>query len=66
MLITAIHNAGLAALSYTPNRMGFSNRIPVRLENEWPSLMLVVKYPVDGAMVSEIGKKTSDEIATFI
>ena len=66
MLIAAIHNAGLAALPYTPSRMGFLNRILGRPENEWPTLLLVVGYPAEGAMVPEIGKKTLDEIATFI
>ena len=66
MLIAAIHNAGLAALPYTPSRMGFLNRILGRPENEWPSLVLVVGYPADGAMVPEIDRKTLDEITTFI
>jgi nitroreductase len=66
MLITAIHNAGLAALPYTPSRMGFLSQILGRPENEWPSLVLVVGYPAEKTMVPEIGKKTLDEIATFI
>ncbi len=66
ILIAAIHNAGLAALPYTPSRMGFLNRILGRPENEWPSLVLVVGYPAEGAMVPEIGKKTLDETPTFI
>ncbi len=66
MLIAAIHNAGLAALPYTPSRMGFLNRILGRPENEWPSLVLVVGYPAKGAMVPEIGKKTLDETTTFL
>ena len=66
MLIAAIHNAGLAALPYTPSRMGFLSRILGRPENEWPSVVLVVGYPAEGAMVPEIGKKTLDETTTFI
>jgi nitroreductase len=66
MLIAAVHNAGLAALPYTPSRMGFLSRILGRPENEWPALVLVVGYPEDGTMVPDIGKKTLDEIATFI
>ena len=66
MLIAAIHNAGLAALPYTPSRMGFLNQILGRPENEWPSLVLVVGYPADGAMVPEIGKKKLDETTSFI
>jgi len=66
MLIAAIHNAGLAALPYTPSRMGFLNHILGRPKNEWPFLVLVVGYPADGAMVPEISKKTLDETTTFI
>jgi hypothetical protein len=46
--------------------MGFLNHILGRPENEWPTLVLVVGYPAEEAMVPEIGKKTLDEIATFI
>ena len=66
MLIAAIHNAGLAALTYTPSRMGFLNRILGRPENEWPSLVVVIGYPAEGTMVPEIEKKTLREISTFI
>lgn len=66
MLIAAIHNAGLAALPYTPSRMGFLNQLLGRPENERPCLVLVVGYPAKGAMVPDIGKKTLDEITTFI
>ncbi|MGD8499174.1 MAG: nitroreductase family protein [Phycisphaerales bacterium] len=66
MLIAAIHNAGLAALPYTPGRMGFLSRILVRPENERPALVLVVGYPAEGAMVPDISKKTLDETTTFI
>jgi nitroreductase len=66
MLIAATHNAGLAALTYTPSRMGFLNRILGRPENEWPFLVLVIGYPAEGTMVPEIEKKTLREISTFI
>jgi hypothetical protein len=46
--------------------MGFLNGILGRPENEWPFLVLVVGYPAKGTMLPEIGKKTLDEIATFI
>ena len=66
MLITAIHNAGLAALPYTPSRTGFLNRILGRPKNERPFLVLVVGYPAEQAMVPEIGKKSLEEITTFV
>jgi len=66
MLITAIHNAGLASLTHTPSPMGFLNEILGRPANEKPFLILVVGYPAEKAMVPDIGKKPLDEIATFI
>lgn len=66
MLIAAIHNAGLVALPYTPSRMGFLSRVLRRTKNERPFLVLVVGYPAEGAVVPEIGKKSLEEIATFV
>jgi len=66
MLITAIHNAGLASLTHTPSPMGFLNRILKRPANERPFLVLVVGYPAEGTTVPNISKKSLDEIATFI
>ncbi len=66
ILIAAIHNAGLVSLPYTPSRMGFLNRILNRPENERASLVLVVGYPAEGAMVPDLSKKTLDETTTFV
>mgnify|MGYP000448032953 CR=1 FL=1 len=66
MLITAIHNAGLASLTHTPSPMGFLNEILDRPENERPFLLLVVGYPQDDVEVPDITKKSLDEIASFI
>ena len=66
MLITAIHHAGLVSLTHTPSPMGFLNRILGRPGNERPFLLLVVGYPADDASVPVIGKKSLDEIATFM
>lgn len=66
MLITAVHNAGLASLTHTPSPMGFLNRILRRPDNEKPFLLLVVGYPAEDAVVPEIGKKSFAEVATFI
>ena len=65
MLITAIHNAGLASLTHTPSPMGFLNDILDRPDNERPFLLLVVGYPKEDATVPDITKKPLDEIATF-
>ncbi len=66
MLITAIHNAGLASLTHTPSPMGFLNKILKRPSNERPFLVLVVGYPEEGTTVPDIDKKSLDEISTFI
>jgi nitroreductase len=66
MLITAIHEAGLASLTHTPSPMGFLNDILDRPANERPFLILVVGYPARNARVPDISKKTLDEIATFL
>jgi len=66
ILITALHHAGLVSLTHTPSPMGFLNKILQRPDNERPFLLLVVGYPAHEARVPNIGKKTLDEIATFI
>ncbi len=66
MLITALHHAGLASLTHTPNPMGFLNQILNRPDNERAFLILVVGYPAENAVVPDIRKKTIEEISTFI
>jgi iodotyrosine deiodinase len=66
ILITAIHNAGLVSLTYTPSRMGFLNEILGRPTNERPFLILVVGYPAHDAVVPSIRKKSLSEVATFL
>lgn len=66
MLITAVHNAGLASLTHTPSPMGFLNEILERPDNERPFLILVVGYPEEGVKVPFIEKKNFEQITTFI
>ncbi len=66
MLITAVHHAGLVALTHTPSPMKFLNKILGRPENERPFLILVVGYPEDGAKVPQITKKSLQQISTFL
>lgn len=65
LLITALHNAGLATLTHTPSPMKFLNTILHRPDSERPFLLLVVGYPAPDAMVPNIQRKSLDEIATF-
>ena len=66
LLITALHDAGLAMLTHTPSPMGFLNTLLGRPSNERPFLLLVVGYPADGAQVPDITRKPLDGIATFL
>ncbi len=66
LLITALHQAGLATLTHTPSPMGFLREILGRGENEAPFLLLVVGYPADDAQVPAITRKPLEDIATFL
>lgn len=61
-LLVALHMAGLASLTHTPNPMGFLGRICGRPANERAFLLIPVGYPADGARVPDIEKKSLDEI----
>jgi iodotyrosine deiodinase len=65
-LIAALHHAGLATLTHTPNPMGFLNEVLNRPANERPFLILVVGRPADNATVPAITKKTLEDISTFL
>ncbi len=68
LLITALHHAGLATLTHTPNPMGFLTDLLGRPANERPFLILVTGYPAADARVPvhAMNKKPLNEIATFI
>ena len=66
MLITALHQAGLATLTHTPSPMKFLCEIMQRPKNEKPFLLLVVGYPEEGAKVPNISRKPLEEIATVL
>lgn len=66
ILITALHESGLATLTHTPSPMGFLNEIMDRPSHEKPFLLLVVGYPEDNVQVPEISKKSLKDIATFM
>jgi len=66
ILITALHQSGLATLTHTPSPMNFLNEVLNRPANEKPFLLLVVGYPKENTMVPNISKKSLTEIADFI
>lgn len=65
MLITALHNSGLATLTHTPSPMGFLNDILGRPSNERPYLLIVTGYPAENAEVPDIKKKPLEKISSF-
>jgi nitroreductase len=68
ILIAALHTAGLATLTHTPNPMNFLNDICGRPATEKPWLLLVVGYPAATATIPRhaLIKKPLDDIASFI
>jgi len=65
MLITALHNVGLASLTHTPNPMKFLNQVLGRPSNERPFLILVTGYPAENVQVPDIERRDLSEICTF-
>lgn len=64
-LLTAIHNAGLVALTHTPSPMNFLQEILHRPENERPFLLIPVGYPAGHAMVPDISRKRVGEVIVW-
>ena len=67
LLVTALHNAGLASLTHTPSPMGFLNEICGRPENEKPLMIVVAGHPAADATIPNeaLNKKSLEEIASF-
>jgi nitroreductase len=65
ILITALHHAGLATLTHTPNPMGFLSRVLGRPVSERPMMLLVAGYPAADAVVPRIHRKPLAQIATY-
>ena len=67
-LIAALHKAGLATLTHTPNPMKFLNQICDRPGNEKPVMVLVVGHPAPGATVPVHAtiKKPLEQIASWL
>jgi iodotyrosine deiodinase len=62
MLLSAIHHAGLVALTHTPSPMNFLSKVLKRPENEKPFLLIPVGYAADDCWVPDIKRKTAEEI----
>jgi iodotyrosine deiodinase len=65
LLLAALHNAGLATLTHTPNPMEFLRELLGRPVNEKPVMLLVTGHPAPDARVPRLERKPLHEIATF-
>ena len=67
-LINALHAAGLATLTHTPNPMKFLSEVLERPDTERAYLLLVVGHPATDAKVPQTAKvkKDLDSISTFV
>lgn len=65
MLLTAIHRAGLVALTHTPSPMNFLAKLLTRPDNEKPYLLIPVGYPAQEVFVPELHRKTLEQIAVY-
>lgn len=64
-LLTAIHQAGLVALTHTPSPMNFLGKILKRPKNEKPFLLIPVGYPAEGTEVPDLKRKELEEVSVF-
>ncbi len=65
LLIAALHRAGLATLTHTPNPMGFLRELLGRPPNETAFVLLPVGYPAEGARVPDLNRKPLEGIMTW-
>lgn len=66
MLLTALHNTGLATLTHTPSPMKFLQEILGRPKNEVPFVLIPVGYPIENATVPDIHRKPLSQIMEVI
>ncbi|MBK7110022.1 MAG: nitroreductase family protein [Chitinophagales bacterium] len=62
MLLAAIHNAGLIALTHTPSPMNFLKELLKRPENESPYLLIPVGKPHPETTVPDIQRKKMESV----
>ena len=65
LLIAAIHQAGLVAVTHTPSPMNFLSSILERPANEKPYLLVPVGYAKEETYVPAINRKKLNEISKF-
>ena len=62
LLLAALHEAGLAALTHTPSPMNFLAELLERPENERAFLNIPVGWPAENATVPKLSRKPLNEI----
>ena len=62
LLLAALHEVGLAALTHTPSPMNFLAELLDRPENERAFLNIPVGWPADDAAVPNLSRKPLNEI----
>ena len=67
-LLAALHHAGLATLTHTPNPMKFLNRLLNRTASEKPLLIIAAGHPSEDATIPAAAtiKKPLDEILAIL
>ncbi len=65
MLLAALHNAGLCALTHTPSPMNFLVEILKRPKNERPFLLIPAGYPSDNCMVPDLQRKPLELVSEW-
>lgn len=65
MLLTAIHQVGLVALTHTPSPMNFLQQILQRPDNERPFLLIPVGYPASNAQVPDLQRKPKEDVIVW-
>jgi iodotyrosine deiodinase len=64
-LLSAIHNAGLVALTHTPSPMNFLEKVLNRPENEKAFLLIPVGYPAENVSVPALKRKSKEQVLSI-
>jgi len=66
MLLAAIQNAGLVALTHTPSPMNFLEKLLKRPPNERAFLLIPIGYPSANVLVPNIKRKAIEKVSEFL
>jgi iodotyrosine deiodinase len=64
--ITALHHMGLVTLTHTPSPMAFLTKLLGRPDNERPFVLFQIGFPLDGAQVPDLHRKSLAEVRTIV